>query len=124
MAGDRIYLFDTTLRDGGQTRGVGYTVADKKAIARALDEIGVDYIEGGWSGANPTDDLFFAALPALMRAKLVAFGMTRRPGHSADNDPGLAAILNVGTPATCLVGKTWVLHVDVTLEIDHDENWR
>lgn len=122
MAGDRVYLFDTTLRDGGQTRGVDYTVADKQAIARALDEIGVDYIEGGWPGANPTDDLFFAAPPALTRAKLVAFGMTRRPGRSADNDPGLAAILNVGTPATCLVGKTWDFHVDVALEIDHDEN--
>ena len=122
MVGDRVYLFDTTLRDGGQTRGVDYTVADKQAIARALDEIGVDYIEGGWPGANPTDDLFFAAPPALTRAKLVAFGMTRRPGRSADNDPGLAAILNVGTPATCLVGKTWDFHVDVALEIDHDEN--
>ena len=122
MAGDRVYLFDTTLRDGGQTRGVDYTVADKQAIARALDKIGVDYIEGGWPGANPTDDLFFATPPALTRAKLVAFGMTRRPGRSADNDPGLAAILNVGTPATCLVGKTWDFHVDVALEIDHDEN--
>ena len=58
MAGDRVYLYDTTLRDGGQTRGVDYTVADKQAIARALDEIGVDYVEGGWPGANPTDDLF------------------------------------------------------------------
>ena len=122
MEGDRVYLFDTTLRDGGQTRGVDYSVADKQAIARALDEIGVDYIEGGWPGANPTDDLFFASPPPLRRAKLVAFGMTRRPGRSADNDPGLAAILNVGTPATCLVGKTWDFHVDVALEIDRDEN--
>ena len=105
MAGDRVYFFDTILRDGGQTRGVDYTVTDKQAIAPALDEIGVDYIEGGWPGANPTDDLFFAAPPALTRAKLVAFGMTRRPGRSADNDPGLAAILNVGTPAICLVGR-------------------
>ena len=123
MAGDRVHLFDTTLCDGGQMRGIDYTVADKQAIARALDEIGVDYIEGG-AGADPTDYLFFAAPPPLKRDKLVAFGMTRRPGRSPDNDPGLAAILNVGTPATCLVGKTWVLHVDVTLEIDHDENWR
>ena len=122
MAGDRVYLFDTTLRDGGQTRGVDYTVAAKQANARALDEIGVDYIEGGWPRANPTDDLFFAAPPALTRAKLVAFRMTCRPGRSADKDPGLAAILNVGTPATCLVGKTWDFHVDVALEIDHDEN--
>ena len=122
MAGDRVYLFDTILRDGVQTRGVDCTVTNKQAIAPALDEIGVDYIEGGWPGANPIDDLFFAAPPALTRAKLVAFGMTRRPGRSADNDPGLAAILNVGTPATCLVGKTWDFHVDVALEIDHDEN--
>ena len=122
MAGDRVYLFDTILRDGGQTRGVDCTATDKQAIAPALDEIGVDYIEGGWPGANPTDDLFFAAPPPLTRAKLVAFGMTRRPGRSADYDPGLAAILNVGTPAICLVGKTWDFHVDVALEIDHDEN--
>ena len=122
MAGDRVYLFDTTLRDGGQTRGVDYTVAAKQAITRALDDIGVDYIEDGCPGANPTAAPSFAALSALTRAKLVAFGMIRRLGLSVDNDPGFAAILNVGTPATCLVGKTWDFHVDVALAIDYDKD--
>ena len=119
---DRVYLFDTTLRDGQQTRGVDFTVADKVAIARALDALGVDYVEGGWPGANPTDDRFFADPPALNEARLVAFGMTRRPGRSADNDPGLAAILGARVPVVCLVGKTWDFHVDVALEIERDEN--
>ncbi len=123
MAGDdRVYLFDTTLRDGQQTRGVDFTVADKIAIARALDALGVDYVEGGWPGANPTDDRFFAEPPALQNARLVAFGMTRRSGRSAENDPGLAAILDARVPAVCLVGKTWDFHVDVALEIERDEN--
>ncbi|MDF1791881.1 MAG: citramalate synthase [Thalassobaculaceae bacterium] len=119
---DRVYLFDTTLRDGQQTRGVDFTVADKAAIARALDQLGIDYIEGGWPGANPTDDRFFAEPPALENARIVAFGMTRRPGRSAENDPGLAGILDARVPAVCLVGKTWDFHVDVALEIDRDEN--
>src|ERR1041384_8547594 len=89
----RVYLFDSTLRDGAQTQGVDFSVADKQAIAEALDRFGVDYIEGGWPGANPTDDAFFASPPALKRAIFTAFGMTRRPGRSASNDPGLAAIL-------------------------------
>jgi 2-isopropylmalate synthase len=122
--GNRVYLFDTTLRDGQQTRGVDFTVADKAAIARALDEIGIDYVEGGWPGANPTDDRFFAAPPSLARAKLVAFGMTRRPGRSTENDPGLAGVLAGKAQAACLVGKTWDFHVDVALEIERDENIR
>ncbi|WPZ34324.1 citramalate synthase [Thalassobaculum sp. OXR-137] len=119
---DRVYLFDTTLRDGQQTRGVDFTVADKAAIARALDQLGIDYIEGGWPGANPTDDRFFAEPPKMDNARIVAFGMTRRPGRSADNDPGLAGILDARVPAVCLVGKTWDFHVDVALEIERDEN--
>lgn len=122
MTDNRIYLFDTTLRDGQQTRGVDFTPADKIAIARALDEIGIDYVEGGWPGANPTDDRFFAEPPKLERATLVAFGMTRRPGRSADNDPGLAGVLGSKAGAACLVGKTWDFHVDVALEIERDEN--
>ena len=124
MTGDRVYLFDTTLRDGAQTRGVDFTVADKIAIAEALDDIGIDYVEGGWPGANPTDDRFFAAPPRMKRATLVAFGMTRRPGRSVENDPGLAGVLGTRAPAACLVGKTWDFHVDVALEIGHDENLR
>ncbi len=119
---NRVYLLDTTLRDGAQTQGVDFSVADKVAVAEALDRIGVDYIEGGWPGANPTDDDFFADPPKLERATLTAFGMTRRPGRSAANDPGLNAILGAGTKAVCMVGKTWDFHVDVALEISHDEN--
>jgi 2-isopropylmalate synthase len=120
--GNRIYLFDSTLRDGAQTQGVDFLVADKSAIARALDGIGIDYVEGGWPGANPTDDAFFRDAPVLERAKFTAFGMTRRPGRSVENDPGLAALLDVKPAAVCMVGKTWDYHVDVALEIPRDEN--
>ncbi len=93
MSGDRVYLYDSTLRDGAQTQGVDFSVADKAAIARELDGIGIDYVEGGWPGANPTDTAFFAQPPSLHRARLAAFGMTRRSGRSAENDPGLVALL-------------------------------
>src|SRR5689334_16480012 len=118
---DRLYLFDTTLRDGAQTQGVDFTVADKAAIARELDLLGIDYIEGGWPGANPTDDRFFADPPPFKNAKFVAFGMTRRAGRSAANDPGLAAILQTKARNVCMVGKTWDFHVDVALEVDRQE---
>ena len=122
MSEDRIYLFDTTLRDGGQTRGVDFTFADKQFIAHALDEFGIDYIEGGWPGANPTDDQFFAADQIFESAKLVAFGMTRKGGRSAANDPGLNALLNVKAEASCLVGKTWDFHVTKALNLSLEEN--
>lgn len=124
MTDRRVYLYDTTLRDGAQTLGVDFTVADKTAIARALDDLGVDYVEGGWPGANPIDDAFFGAAPGLSCAKFTAFGMTRRPGRSVENDPGLAALLDAAPAAVCLVGKTWDYHVDVALQIAHDENVR
>ena len=127
---ERIYIFDTTLRDGAQTRGVDFSVADKQAIAAMLDQLGVDYIEGGWPGANPTDDAFFAAPLAdsqkgrgkFSQAKFTAFGMTRRPGRSADNDPGLAAALDSQAPSICIVGKAWDFQVDVALGIPREEN--
>src|SRR4051794_36083716 len=122
MAGERIYLYDTTLRDGAQTQGVDFGPPDKAAIARELDRLGIDYIEGGWPGANPTDDAFFKAPPKLGHARLTAFGMTRRSGRSAANDPGLAATLGSGVRAACLVGKTWDFHVEVALGIGLDEN--
>ncbi len=120
-AKDRVYLFDTTLRDGAQTQGVDFSVADKAAIARELDLLGIDYIEGGWPGANPTDDRFFADPPEFQNAKFVAFGMTRRAGRSAANDPGLSAILSTKARNVCMVGKTWDFHVDVALEVDRTE---
>jgi 2-isopropylmalate synthase len=118
----RIYLFDSTLRDGAQTQGVDFSAPDKQAIALALDQFGIDYIEGGWPGANPTDDAFFAAPPSFRHATFVAFGMTRRPGRSAANDPGLAALLGAKAAAVCMVGKSWDFHVDVALGITRAEN--
>ncbi|MQP67596.1 citramalate synthase [Niveispirillum sp. SYP-B3756] len=119
---NRVYLYDTTLRDGAQTSGVDFTVADKIAIAQELDALGVDYVEGGWPGANPTDDAFFADPPKLGRATFTAFGMTRRPGRSASNDPGLSALLDSPAQAVCIVGKSWDFHVDVALGIPREEN--
>lgn len=122
MAGERIYLYDTTLRDGAQTQGVDFGVPDKAAIARELDLIGIDYVEGGWPGANPTDDAFFARPPRLARARLAAFGMTRRAGRSAANDPGLAAALGSGVCVVTLVGKSWDFHAEVALGVSPAEN--
>ncbi|MCC0070519.1 MAG: citramalate synthase [Rhodobacteraceae bacterium] len=121
MTRERLFLYDTTLRDGQQTQGVQFSVADKVQIAAALDALGVDYIEGGWPGANPTDSDFFAARPET-RATFTAFGMTKRAGRSAENDDVLAAVLNAGTPAVCLVGKTHDFHVATALGITLDEN--
>ncbi len=122
MNGKRIYIYDCTLRDGAQTQGVDFSAADKVAIARELDGIGFDYVEGGWPGANSTDDSFFADPPAFDRARLTAFGMTRRPGRSVDNDPGLRAILSTPARVACIVGKTWDFQVDVALGIEREEN--
>ena len=122
MSKERVYIYDSTLRDGAQTQGVDFTAADKAAIALELDRIGIDYVEGGWPGANPTDDAFFTDKPALKRARLTAFGMTRRTGRSAENDPGLTAIFGGGTSVVCLVGKTWDFHVELALGVSLDEN--
>jgi len=122
MSDNRVYIYDCTLRDGAQTQGVDFNASDKVFIAEELDRLGVDYIEGGWPGANPTDDAFFGSPPTLKRSCLTAFGMTRRAGRSSDNDPGLNALLDCGTDAVCMVGKTWDFHVDVALEIEHEEN--
>src|SRR5215510_897234 len=122
MDDKRLFLFDSTLRDGAQTQGVDFSVLDKQAIAVALDQLGIDYVEGGWPGANPTDDAFFGAPPSLKNAVFTALGMTRRPGRSAANDPGLAALLGAKADAVCMVGKSWDFHVDVALGISRNEN--
>ena len=114
MKRERLYLFDTTLRDGAQTNGVDFTLHDKVAIATMLDELGIDYVEGGYPGANPIDTELFADERKL-KARFTAFGMTRRPGRSASNDPGLKGLLDAKADAVCLVGKTWDFHVDVAL---------
>ncbi|WP_299644632.1 citramalate synthase, partial [uncultured Ruegeria sp.] len=117
----RLYLYDTTLRDGQQTQGVQFSTAEKARIAQALDALGVDYIEGGWPGANPTDSAFFEAAPKT-EARLTAFGMTKRAGRSAENDDVLAAVMNAGTQAVCLVGKSHDYHVTHALGISLEEN--
>jgi 2-isopropylmalate synthase len=122
MTRARLTLYDTTLRDGQQTQGVDFSVEDKTRIAQALDVLGIDYVEGGWPGANPTDSGFFDAPPALGHARMTAFGMTKRAGRSAANDETLAAVLNAGTPAVCLVGKTHDFHVTTALGITCEEN--
>ncbi len=118
---ERVYLYDTTLRDGQQTQGVQFSTREKQQIAGALDRLGVDYVEGGWPGANPTDSEFFEVPPA-MSAVLTAFGMTKRAGRSAENDDVLAAVLNAGTQAVCLVGKSHDFHVTCALGISLEEN--
>jgi 2-isopropylmalate synthase len=121
MAKEHLYLFDTTLRDGAQTNGVDFTLADKLAIARMLDELGIDYVEGGYPGANPTDTELFAT-DRKFGTTFTAFGMTRRPGRSASNDPGLAALLEAKADAICFVAKAWDYHVRVALETTNEEN--
>ena len=121
MKRERIYLYDTTLRDGQQTQGVNFTVDDKIRISNALDELGIDYVEGGWPGANPTDSDFFNTNPQL-KATFTAFGMTKRSGKSAENDEVLSAVLNANTPGVCLVGKAHDFHVTKALGISLEEN--
>jgi len=121
MARERLYLFDTTLRDGAQTNGVDFTLNDKLAIAQMLDDLGIDYVEGGYPGANLTDTQLFAAERKL-GATFTAFGMTRRPGRSTSNDPGLAALLEAKADAVCFVAKSWDYHVRVALETTPEEN--
>jgi 2-isopropylmalate synthase len=119
---ERLWLYDTTLRDGQQSQGVDFSVDDKLAVASALDGLGIDYVEGGWPGANPTDSAFFEAAPDFAHATFAAFGMTKRSGRSAANDEVLAGVVNAGTPAVCLVGKTHDFHVETALGITLDEN--
>ena len=121
MIRERLYLFDTTLRDGQQTPGVDFSVDDKIAIAKMLDAFGIDYVEGGYPGANPTDTAFFAR-KRTEKAKFVAFGMTKRVGVSASNDPGIAALLQAKSDAVCYVAKSWDYHVRVALGCTEDEN--
>lgn len=121
MTKARVYLFDTTLRDGAQTTGVDFSLADKHTVAAMLDRIGVDYIEGGYPGANPVDTALFAN-PPTTKAKFTGFGMTKRAGVSASNDPGLAGLLGAKADAICFVAKAWDYHVHVALGCTLDEN--
>src|ERR1700712_3647870 len=121
MSKDRLYLFDTTLRDGAQTAGIEFSLEDKIRIAGLLEQLGVDDIGGGYPGANVVDDAFFA-VPRTKRATFTAFGMTKRSGRSAANDPGVQAILNSAATAACFVGKSSSYQVTLTLGITPEEN--
>jgi 2-isopropylmalate synthase len=119
---ERLYLFDTTLRDGQQTAGVDFALEEKLTLARELGAMGIDYIEGGFPGANEIDTAFFSEKRDFGKARVTAFGMTKRAGRSASNDPGLQTVLAATSDAFCFVGKTWDYHVDVALGITLDEN--
>ncbi|MGV3651203.1 MAG: citramalate synthase [Devosia sp.] len=123
MDRERLYIFDTTLRDGAQTAGIEFSVEDKISIIRLLEDLGVDYIEGGYPGANVVDDAFFTQ-SRTRRATFTAFGMTKRAGRSAANDPGLQAVINSAASATCLVAKAWDHQIKTALGISIDENLR
>ena len=114
MSRERLYLFDTTLRDGAQTAGIEFSLEDKIAIARMLEELGVDYVEGGYPGANPVDTAFFEK-KRTTKAKFTAFGMTKRAGRSAANDPGVQGLVNSAADATCFVAKAWDYQVELAL---------
>ena len=121
MNKERLYIYDTTLRDGQQTHGIQFSTDDKINISKLIDMLGVDFIEGGWPGANPTDSEFFASVPKL-NATMTAFGMTKRDGRSAENEEVLAAVINAGTTSVCLVGKTYDFHVTKALGIGLTNN--
>jgi len=120
----KIYVFDTTLRDGSQGAGVSFTVGDKIKIAKALDNFGIAYIEGGWPGSNPKDEIFFNKMKkhCFKKAKLTAFGSTRRKGIKASEDSSLKAIASSGAQAACIFGKSWDLHVKYALKTSNEEN--
>ncbi len=121
MNRERVYIFDTTLRDGALTTGVDFSLEDKRHIASLLDQLGVDYVEGGYPGANPIDTKFFKTKPTK-NARFCAFGMTKRAGRSVENDPGVSALLAADADAIVFVAKTWDYHVHVALGCTLEEN--
>ncbi len=121
MSRERVFLLDTTLRDGAQTTGVDFSLDDKKQIAGLLDGLGIDYVEGGYPGANPLDTEFFQSKPTTS-ARFAAFGMTKRAGRSAANDPGVAALLDSAADAIVFVAKAWDYQVRVALGCTLEEN--
>ena len=120
----KITIYDTTLRDGAQSEGINFSLPTKLRLARSMDEFGIDYIEGGFAASNPKDMAFFEEMKKqpLRNAKLAAFGSTRRAKYRAEDDPGLAAILQTGAPVAALFGKSWLLHVEQVLKTTPDEN--
>ena len=121
MTREKLSLFDTTLRDGQQTPGVTFSLEDKLAVIAMLDKLGVNYIEGGYPGGNPTDNALFAEA-RMSKATFTAFGMTKRAGRSVSNDPGLQTLLQANSKAICFVAKSWDYHVRVALGCTNAEN--
>ncbi len=123
---EKIYIFDTLLRDGEQGENVSFDLTDKIAIAKKLDEFGIDYIEGGWPGSNPKAVAFFNEMKKLRlhHARLVAFGSTRRRDTTPDTDANLKALIEAETPAVAIFGKSWDLHVKEALKVPLEENLR
>ena len=124
MSQKSVEVLDTTLRDGAQTVNVSFTLNDKLRLAQVLDELGVDYIEGGWPGSNPKDEEFFNQVKklSLVHSKVAAFGSTKKSGNRADEDPSLKAIARSGAEVAVVFGKTWILHVDQVLKVSRQEN--
>jgi len=124
MTKSPVTIYDTTLRDGTQGTGISFSVLDKIRVAEKLDDFGIDYIEGGWPGSNPKDIAFFeeAAKRTWKNARITAFGMTRRGKLAVEDDPQVQTLLDAGTPAVCIVGKTWSLHVTEVFQVSLDEN--
>jgi len=122
----KVKIYDTTLRDGAQATGVSFSLLDKVEIARELDKLGLDYIEGGWPGSNPKDMEFFKRIKSISftRSKIAAFGSTRRKNIKAEDDPNLLSLLQAETPVITLFGKSWIFHVRKALRTDDDENLR
>src|SRR5882757_11528576 len=120
----RIHTFDTTLRDGTQGEAVSFSVEDKILITQKLDEIGIDYIEGGWPGSNPKDKEFFARVKSIpfKHARLTAFGATRMARNPVEEDVSVNALIEANTPVVCIFGKTWELHVRKALGITEEDN--
>ena len=121
MTREHISLFDTTLRDGQQTPGVDFSLDDKLVVIDLLDKLGVDYIEGGYPGANPTDTALFSE-ERKTKATFTAFGMVKRAGRSVSNDAGLQDLIRAHSKAICFVAKSWDYHVRVALGCTNEEN--
>jgi 2-isopropylmalate synthase len=124
MSADKVFFFDTTLRDGTQGENVSFSADDKVRIARKLDSLGIHYIEGGWPGSNPKDMDFFNRVKAerFVNSRIVAFGSTMRFGNTPENDPNLIALIEAETSVVSIFGKSWILHVQEALGIQPDQN--
>src|SRR5437016_9889009 len=122
--GPRVEIFDTTLRDGTQSEHIAYSLADKLEIAHELDNLGVDYIEGGWPGSNPKDMGFFEAARSekWLRARITAFGSTRHAKNAPSDDPNLQALVESRAPVLIIFGKSWDFHVTDALRVSLDDN--